>query len=39
VYGQPLPLDDLRGRDLSEAADVATERLREAILALEASIT
>jgi 1-acyl-sn-glycerol-3-phosphate acyltransferase len=39
AYGSPVPLDDVRHRELSEAADVATERLREAILALEASLT
>jgi 1-acyl-sn-glycerol-3-phosphate acyltransferase len=34
-YGRPVPLDDLAGRE--DAAHVATERLMEAIRALEAS--
>ena len=34
-YGPPIPLDDLAGRE--DASQVATERLMEAIRALEAS--
>lgn len=37
-YGSPVPLDDLLDREVPEAADIATERLREAILGLEASL-
>jgi 1-acyl-sn-glycerol-3-phosphate acyltransferase len=39
AYGSPLPLDDLQDREVSEAADIATDRLRDAILNLEASLT
>jgi 1-acyl-sn-glycerol-3-phosphate acyltransferase len=35
IYGPPIPLDDLRGRDLREAASVATERLMTEIDRLE----
>jgi 1-acyl-sn-glycerol-3-phosphate acyltransferase len=35
AYGVPIELDDLSGLPKLEAADVATERLREAIEALE----
>jgi 1-acyl-sn-glycerol-3-phosphate acyltransferase len=35
IYGPPIPLDDLRGRDLREAASVATERLMAEIDRLE----
>jgi 1-acyl-sn-glycerol-3-phosphate acyltransferase len=38
VYGAPIDLADLRGKPLAEAAQTATERLRDAILALEASL-
>ena len=38
AYGRPLDLDGLAERPPSEAARVATERLREAIEALEASL-
>ena len=38
VYGPPIPLDDLRGRDLREAASVATERLMAEIERLEATL-
>jgi hypothetical protein len=38
VYGAPVPLDDLAGLAPGEAARIATERLRDAILALEASL-
>jgi hypothetical protein len=38
AYGQPIGLDDLRVRPLVEAATEATERLREAIEALEGSL-
>ena len=38
VYGKPLDLSDLEGRERAEAARIATERLREAITALEATI-
>ena len=37
-YGPPIPLDDLAGLDMSEAARKATERLMEAIGELEASL-
>ncbi len=36
VYGHPLDLDDLRERDPREAAQAATERLREEIAKLAA---
>jgi 1-acyl-sn-glycerol-3-phosphate acyltransferase len=38
AYGPPVPLDDLAGRPLEEAASEATNRLREAITGLEASL-
>ncbi len=38
AYGPPIPLDDLRGREPKEAAQVATERLMEAIERLRASL-
>jgi 1-acyl-sn-glycerol-3-phosphate acyltransferase len=38
VYGAPIELDDLRGLAVEEAAVTATERLRAAIEALEASL-
>jgi 1-acyl-sn-glycerol-3-phosphate acyltransferase len=38
AYGSPIPLGNLGDRELPEAADIATERLREAILGLEASL-
>jgi 1-acyl-sn-glycerol-3-phosphate acyltransferase len=38
AYGRPLPLDDLRGREISPAAREATERLMAEIHELEASL-
>ena len=38
AYGAPIALDDLSGIPLGEARSVATERLREAVTALERSI-
>jgi 1-acyl-sn-glycerol-3-phosphate acyltransferase len=38
VYGQPTPLDDLRGQEISPAAREATERLMAEIHELEASL-
>ena len=38
AYGPPIQLDDLRGRDMREAAQVGTERLMSAITALEATL-
>ena len=38
AYGPPIELDDLRGLDPHEAAQVATERLMERIYELEASL-
>jgi 1-acyl-sn-glycerol-3-phosphate acyltransferase len=38
VYGAPIPLHDLTGQPPAEAAVVATDRLRDAILALEESL-
>jgi 1-acyl-sn-glycerol-3-phosphate acyltransferase len=38
AYGEPVEIDDLRDRELDEAAREATERLMERILALEASL-
>jgi 1-acyl-sn-glycerol-3-phosphate acyltransferase len=35
AYGRPLDLDDLRDTELTRAATIATERLQEAIEALE----
>jgi 1-acyl-sn-glycerol-3-phosphate acyltransferase len=37
-YGVPIDIDDLRGRELGEAAREATDRLMVAIHALEASL-
>ena len=37
AYGSPIELDDLEGLEATEAANVATERLREAITSLEAA--
>jgi 1-acyl-sn-glycerol-3-phosphate acyltransferase len=38
VYGTPVEIDDLRGRDIAEAALEATERLMSRIAELEASL-
>jgi 1-acyl-sn-glycerol-3-phosphate acyltransferase len=38
VYGAPIPIDDLRGQELREAATVATERLMAEIESLEATL-
>jgi 1-acyl-sn-glycerol-3-phosphate acyltransferase len=38
AYGTPVELDDLRGRDLAEAAHEATERLMARIAELEAAL-
>lgn len=38
VYGTPVPVDDLAGHAPADAARIATDRLREAIEALEASL-
>src|SRR6266571_3606021 len=38
VFGPPVPIDDLRGTDPNKAAQEATERLWEAIVALEAEL-
>jgi 1-acyl-sn-glycerol-3-phosphate acyltransferase len=38
VYGAPVEIDDLRGRDVAEAAQEATERLMARIAELEASL-
>lgn len=38
VYGPPVPIEDLRDRPEGEAARIATDRLRTAILELEASL-
>ncbi len=38
AYGPPIPLDDLRGRELAPAAREATDRLMAAIHELEASL-
>jgi 1-acyl-sn-glycerol-3-phosphate acyltransferase len=38
AYGAPIELDDLRGGDLAESAQIATERLMEKILELEATL-
>ena len=38
AYGPPIPVDDLAGLEPSEAASVATERLRAEIERLEASL-
>jgi 1-acyl-sn-glycerol-3-phosphate acyltransferase len=38
AYGPPIPLDDLRGREIAPAAREATDRLMAAIHELEASL-
>jgi 1-acyl-sn-glycerol-3-phosphate acyltransferase len=38
AYGRPIPLDDLRGQEISPAAREATERLMAEIRELEASL-
>jgi 1-acyl-sn-glycerol-3-phosphate acyltransferase len=38
AYGPPVDVDDLRGKDLREAAHEATERLMASILELEESL-
>ena len=38
AYGPPIPLDDLRGQEISPAAREATERLMAEIRGLEASL-
>jgi 1-acyl-sn-glycerol-3-phosphate acyltransferase len=38
AYGAPVPIDDLRGRELGDAAREATARLMESIFELEASL-
>ena len=38
AYGRPIPLDDLRGQEISPAAREATERLMAEIHQLEASL-
>jgi 1-acyl-sn-glycerol-3-phosphate acyltransferase len=38
AYGEPVPIDDLRDRELGEAAREATTRLMERILELEESL-
>ena len=38
AYGAPVEIDDLRGRDVAETAQEATDRLMESIAALEASL-
>ena len=38
AYGPPLDIDDLRGRDVAEAAPEATKRLMARIAELEASL-
>ena len=38
AYGTPIELDDLRDRDLREAAEIGTERLMEAIAELEQAL-
>ena len=37
-YGEPIDIDDLRGRDIADAAREATDRLMVAIHSLEASL-
>lgn len=37
-YGPPVAIDDLRGRDVGEVAQEATDRLMERILELESSL-
>ena len=38
AYGAPVEIDDLRGRDVADAAQEATERLMARIHELEASL-
>jgi 1-acyl-sn-glycerol-3-phosphate acyltransferase len=38
AYGPPVELDDLKGQDLRSASKIATERLMEAIHALESTL-
>jgi 1-acyl-sn-glycerol-3-phosphate acyltransferase len=38
AYGTPVELDDLRDRDVREAAEIGTERLMEAIAELEQAL-
>ena len=38
AYGPPVELDDLRGKDIRSASKIATERLMEAIHALESTL-
>ena len=38
AYGRPIELEDLRGEELPRASTLATERLREAIESLEATL-
>jgi 1-acyl-sn-glycerol-3-phosphate acyltransferase len=38
AYGSPIPMDDLAGEPLLEAARIATDRLRDAITRLEETI-
>jgi 1-acyl-sn-glycerol-3-phosphate acyltransferase len=38
AYGPPVELDDLRGDDLREAAQLGTDRLMAAIRDLEATL-
>jgi 1-acyl-sn-glycerol-3-phosphate acyltransferase len=39
AYGPPVPIDDLRGREVVEVAQEATDRLMAAIDELEASVS
>ena len=38
VYGPPMQLDDLRGKDVREAATIATDRLMAEIERLEGTL-
>jgi hypothetical protein len=38
AYGAPIDIDDLRGKEIGEAAQEATSRLMARILELEASL-
>jgi 1-acyl-sn-glycerol-3-phosphate acyltransferase len=38
AYGAPVDVEDLRGKEVAEAAQEATERLMARILELEASL-
>jgi 1-acyl-sn-glycerol-3-phosphate acyltransferase len=38
AYGPPIPLDDLRGREVGEAAQLATDRLMAEIARLESTL-